>query len=32
MIIDKKFGFYDVKKAHEYMENNKNIGKLLLKF
>ena len=32
MIIDKEFGFYDVKKAHEYMENNKNIGKLLLKF
>jgi putative PIG3 family NAD(P)H quinone oxidoreductase len=32
MIIDKKFSFNDVKKAHEYMENNKNIGKLLLKF
>ena len=32
MIIDKEFGFYDVKKAHEYMENNENIGKLLLKF
>ena len=32
MIIDKEFSFYDVKKAHEYMENNENIGKLLLKF
>ena len=32
MIIDKKFSFNDVKKAHEYMENNENIGKLLLKF
>ena len=32
MIIDKEVCFYDVKKAHEYMENNKNIGKLLLKF
>ena len=32
MVIDKEFGFNDVKKAHEYMENNENIGKLLLKF
>ena len=32
MIIDKKFSFNDVKKAHEYMENNENIGKLILKF
>ena len=32
MIIDKKFSSNDVKKAHEYMENNENIGKLLLKF
>ena len=32
MIIDKKFSFNDVKKAHEYMENNENLGKLLLKF
>jgi len=32
MIIDKEFNFEEVKKAHEYMENNENIGKLLLKF
>ena len=32
MVIDKEFSFSEVKKAHEYMENNENIGKLLLKF
>ena len=32
MIIDKEFSFDEVKKDHEYMENNENIGKLLLKF
>ena len=32
LYIDKEFNYVDVKKAHEYMENNKNIGKLLLKF
>jgi|TARA_B110001454_G_C12714994_1_gene432262 NADPH:quinone reductase len=32
LYIDKEFDYVDVKKAHEYMENNKNIGKLLLKF
>ena len=32
MIIDKEFNFEEVEKAHEYMENNENIGKLLLKF
>ncbi|MDA9591685.1 NAD(P)H-quinone oxidoreductase [Pelagibacteraceae bacterium] len=31
-IIDKEFSFNEVQKAHEYMENNQNIGKLLLKF
>ena len=30
--IDKKFDIDDVSKAHQYMENNKNIGKLLLNF
>ena len=30
--IDKKFDMSDVSKAHQYMENNKNIGKLLLNF
>ena len=32
LYIDKEFDYVDVKKAHKYMENNKNIGKLLLKF
>ena len=32
MIIDKEFSFNEVEKAHVYMENNENIGKLLLKF
>tara|TARA_B110000977_G_C11019621_1_gene470750 strand:+ start:297 stop:1268 length:972 start_codon:yes stop_codon:yes gene_type:complete len=32
LIIDREFAFKDVKIAHEYMENNHNIGKLLLKF
>ena len=32
LFIDKEFDYSDVTKAHEYMENNKNIGKLLLKF
>ena len=32
MIIDKEFSFNEVEKAHIYMENNENIGKLLLKF
>ena len=31
LVIDKKFNFDDVKKAHEYMEKNQNIGKLVLK-
>ena len=30
--IDQRFDFSNVQKAHQYMENNKNIGKLLLKF
>ena len=30
--IDQKFDYENVQKAHQYMENNKNIGKLLLKF
>ena len=30
--IDKKFDIDDVSKAHQYMENNKNIGKLMLNF
>ena len=30
--IDKKFDMGDVSKAHQYMENNKNNGKLLLNF
>tara|TARA_B100001029_G_C15029505_1_gene435933 strand:- start:37 stop:1008 length:972 start_codon:yes stop_codon:yes gene_type:complete len=32
LFIDKKYEHIDVKDAHEYMENNKNIGKILLKF
>lgn len=32
LFIDKKFEYTDVKDAHKYMENNKNIGKILLKF
>ena len=31
LVIDKEFNFDDVKKAHEYMEKNQNIGKLVLK-
>ena len=31
LVIDRKFNFDDVKKAHEYMEKNQNIGKLVLK-
>ena len=31
LVIDKKFNFDEVKKAHEYMEKNENIGKLVLK-
>ncbi len=30
--IDQRFDFSNVQKAHQYMENNRNIGKLLLKF
>ena len=29
--IDKYFEMIDVVKAHQYMENNENIGKILLK-
>ena len=32
LFIDKEFNYTEVAKAHTYMENNKNIGKLLLKF
>ena len=32
LFIDKKYEYIDVKDAHRYMENNKNIGKILLKF
>ena len=32
LFIDKKYEFIDVREAHKYMENNKNIGKILLKF
>jgi len=32
LFIDKKYEYIDVKDAHKYMENNKNIGKILLKF
>ena len=32
LYIDKKYDYFDIKNAHEYMESNKNIGKLLLKF
>ena len=32
LFIDKEFNYTEVAKAHIYMENNKNIGKLLLKF
>ena len=31
LVIDKEFSFENVKKAHEYMEKNENIGKLVLK-
>ena len=30
-IIDRTFQFSEVKQAHEYMEANKNIGKIILK-
>ncbi|MFJ5477154.1 zinc-binding dehydrogenase [Enterococcus faecium] len=30
-IIDRTFQFSAVKQAHEYMEANKNIGKIILK-
>ncbi len=32
LYIDQKYDYLDVRSAHEYMESNKNIGKLLLKF
>tara|TARA_B100000965_G_scaffold400890_1_gene423635 strand:- start:635 stop:1606 length:972 start_codon:yes stop_codon:yes gene_type:complete len=32
LFVDKKYDYHDVKDAHKYMENNKNIGKILLKF
>ena len=32
LFVDKKYDYHDVKEAHKYMENNKNIGKILLKF
>ena len=32
LFIDKKYEYINVKDAHKYMENNKNIGKILLKF
>ncbi len=32
LFIDKKYKFINVKDAHKYMENNQNIGKILLKF
>ena len=32
LFIDKEFNYTEAAKAHTYMENNKNIGKLLLKF
>ena len=32
LYIDRKYDYFDIKNAHEYMESNKNIGKLLLKF
>ena len=31
-VIDKVFDFSDVAKAHEYIEQRKNFGKVLLKF
>ena len=32
LFIDKRYDYTNVKDAHKYMENNKNIGKILLKF
>ena len=32
LFIDKKYEYINVRDAHKYMENNKNIGKILLKF
>ena len=32
LFIDKRYDYTNVKNAHEYIENNKNIGKILLKF
>ena len=32
LFIDKKYEYINVKDAYKYMENNKNIGKILLKF
>ena len=32
LCIDTRYKYIDVKDAHKYMENNKNIGKILLKF
>ena len=32
LYIDQKYDYLDVRNAHEYMESNQNIGKLLLKF
>ena len=32
LFIDKRYECINAKDAHKYMENNKNIGKILLKF
>ena len=32
LFVDKRYDYTNVKDAHKYMENNKNIGKILLKF
>ena len=32
LYIDQKYSYLDVRSAHEYIESNQNIGKLLLKF
>ncbi|TXL57567.1 zinc-binding dehydrogenase [Cerasibacillus terrae] len=30
-IVDQVFSFNQIQQAHEHMENNKNIGKIILK-
>ena len=31
VIVDQVFGFTEMKQAHQYMEQNRNIGKIIVK-